>query len=362
MKVIFIPDYSKWNLYQKALANSLSKEGAEVSFSTSFRLFSVLSSVKNHWKPDILHIHWPHPFLLASSKGKTILKSVSFIGELLLLKLFGIKIVWSVHNIANLERKHRYLELFFSKLIARLCNKLIVHCPSAKKEVMDVYGMTKDSLIEVIPHGNYIHSYENIVSKTQARKKLQLSNEDTVFLSFGQIRPYKGVSELVDAFKKFNYLQAKLLIVGKPRNNEINDEIREKCDMDKNILLLFKFVPDDEIQIYMNAADVVVYTCHTSFFSPTQMPGGVILAMSFGKPVIAPAIGCIPDGLDSEGSILYNPLDKEGLLKVMHSILDKDTNNLIKMGKHNFELAKQLRWDEIAKRTCEVYRQLSKQV
>lgn len=357
MKVIFIPDYSKGNPYQRDLADSLLKEGAEVIFGIILRLFSVLISVKNHWKPDILHIHWQHPFLLARSRVKTILKSVSFIGELLTLKLFGIKIVWTVHNIVNLERKHSDLELFFSKLIARLCNKLIVHCPSAKNVVMDAYGVTRDSLIEVIPHGNYIHSHKNIVSKTQARKQLQLSNEDTVFLCFGQIRPYRGIPELVDAFKKFNYLQGKLLIVGKPFNNEIISEIREKCDMDKNILLIFKFVQFDEVQIYMNAADIVVYTCHTSFFSPCQMPGGVILAMSFGKPVIAPAIGCIPYVLDSKGNFLYDLSEKEGLLKAMKQALDAD---LKKMGEHNFELAKQLSWDEIGKRTYDVYQKCLK--
>jgi len=85
--------------------------------------------------------------------------------------------------------------------------------------------------------------------------------------------------------------------------------------------------------------------------------GAVILAMSFGKPIIAPAIGCIPDVLDSEGSILYDPSEKEGLLKAMKQALDA---NLKKMGEHNFELAKHLRWDEIAKRTYEVYQECLK--
>jgi hypothetical protein len=31
--------------------------------------------------------------------------------------------------------------------------------------------------------------------------------------------------------------------------------------------------------------------------------------------------------------------------------------NLRIMGEHNLEIAKKLRWDDIAKKTCEVYRQ-----
>lgn len=348
MKVIFIPDYSKGNPYQKALADSLSKERVEVSFSTNFRLYSVLSSVKNHWKPDILHVHWLHPFLLSSSRGKTILKSISFIGYLLKLKLFGIKIVWTVHNILSHEGEFSSLELFFSKILAKLCNKLIVHCPSAKREVMKVYGVS-DSSIAVIPHGNYIHSYKNVIGKAQARERLKISTE-IVFLYFGQIRPYKGIDELIDASEKLNFPKAELLIVGKPYNKEIAVDIKKKCK-NKNIKTIFKFITDDELQVYMNASDIVVLP-----YKDLLTSGAVILAMSFGKPIIAPAIGCISDILDDKSSFLYRS-EENGLLEAMQRALNTDVENLKSMGEHNFELAKQLEWSDIAKGTYEVYRE-----
>lgn len=350
IKVIFIPHFRE-NPYQKELADSLSKEGVSVSFGVISYLFSVLSSVKNHGKLDILHLHWLNPFLLASSRGKMILKSSSFIGELLILKLFGIKIVWTVHNIISREGKFSSLELFFSRLLTRLCNRIIVHSQLAKYEVEKAYRMAGDSQITIVPHGNYIHIYENIVSKAQARKRLQLDAEDIIFLYFGLIRPYKGVSELIEAFEKLNALQAKLLIVGKPLNNEITDEIREKCGVDKNIKLIFEFIPEYEVQIYMNAADIVVLPYRDILTS-----GAVMLAISFGKPVIVPAIGCIPDVLDIEGSFLYNTLEKDGLLEAMKLALKTDVENLRRMGEHNFELAKQFNWEDIAKRTHEVYK------
>lgn len=75
--------------------------------------------------------------------------------------------------------------------------------------------------------------------------------------------------------------------------------------------------------------------------------------MSFGKPVIAPAIGCVSDILDEKVSFLYHTGEK-GLLEAMQKALNAD---LPKLGKHNFELAKQLDWGDIAKKTCEVYRE-----
>lgn len=349
MKVLFIPDGRKGNPYQKALAGSLSKESVDVSFGTVFRLFSALRSAKNYWKPDILHLHWHHPFLLAGSVLKTIIKSVSFIGELLALKLFGIKIIWTVHNITSHEGRFSAVELFFSKLLAQICDKILVHSQFAKYEVQKMDGVIEDSQILVIPHGNYINSYENVIKRSKARNQLQIVTGDFLFLYFGQIRPYKGVSELINAFKKLDNPQATLLIAGKPCNNEISEDILKRCDKNENIKTIFEFIPDDEIQIYMNAVDVVVLPYRDILTS-----GAAILAMSFGRAVIAPAIGCMPDVLDKEGSFLYNPSEKNGLLTAMQRALGVD---LIKMGKHNFQLAKQLQWDDIARQTYQVYQE-----
>ncbi|MHA1401953.1 MAG: glycosyltransferase, partial [Candidatus Heimdallarchaeaceae archaeon] len=242
MKVIFIPNYSKGNPYQKALADSLSKEGVDVNFGIVSYLFSASRSVKNNWKPDILHLHWHHSFLLGGNAVKTLIKSVSFVSELLILKLFGIKIVWTVHNIANHEEKFKSMELFFSKILSQLCNKIIVHSPSAKKKVMEVYEANRNSSIVVIPHGNYINSYKNVVNKSKARNQLKIDIEDLVYLYFGLIRPYKGVSDLIKAFKKLNAPQAKLLIVGKPYNDEIVKNIRKLCNKNENIRTIFEFI------------------------------------------------------------------------------------------------------------------------
>jgi len=349
MKILFIPDERKSNPYQKALADSLSREGIHISFGTVFYLFSVLRLVKNYWKPDIIHLHWLDSFLLAGSTVKTILKSVSFIIELLILKLCGIRIVWTVHNIVNHEARFVCLELFFNKLIAQLSDKITVHSQSAKYKVMKAYRITKSSRIVVIPHGNYINSYENIVSKSETRNQLEIDIKDLVYLYFGRIKPYKGVPELINAFKELSISQVKLLIVGKPCGGEIVEKILSECSMDGNIKTVFECIPDNEIQIYMNAADVVVLPYRDILTS-----GAILLAMSFGKSIIAPAIGCIPDVLDRRGSFLYNPLEEDGLLKAMKQALSA---NLEKMGEHNFELAKQLRWDNIAKQIYKVYQE-----
>lgn len=354
MRVIFIPDYRNENSYQTNLSYSLSECGANIYFSdagTGGGLFALLKSVKRYWKIDILHIHWTHPFVTENSKIVSIIKSASFACELILLKLLGVKIVWTVHNITGHDSKFKFLESSFNRFLAKISNRLIVHCPSSKKEIEKLYG---DVPVVVIPHGNYIGQYKNIITSSQAREKLDISEEDIIFLYFGQIRSYKGIPELIYTFKKLRCQRSKMLIVGKPVDDKIVGDILDSCNGDDSVKTILKFIPDDDIQIYMNAADVVILPYKNILTS-----GTVILSMSFGKTIIAPKIRCIADTLDDKGSFLYSVTeDNFGLFDAMKHALREDRETLISMGKYNLELAKQFGWREVGKRTYDTYQEL----
>ena len=345
MKVTFIPDYRNLNSYQTNLSNSISKQDVSINFN--------LGSIIKYWKPDIVHIHWTYPYMIANSRLKTIIKSTSFICVLIMLKLFGIKIVWTVHNIVDHEGKFRSTELFFTKFLAKLSNRMIVHCHAAKLEVIKVYGKDDSSVI-VIPHGNYIGKYKNVMNSREARNKFNINEEDTVFLYFGQIRAYKGIPELIDAFNKLENKKAKLFIVGKPLDEDI--VIKILSNRNGNIETVLKFIPDDDIQIYMNAADIVVLP-----FKDILTSGSAILSMSFGKPIIAPEVGCITETVDKKGSFLYSTEKAEktenGLLDAMQTVLGTDRMILMDMGRYNFRLVEQFGWDGVGKKTYSLYQE-----
>lgn len=344
MKVVFIPDYRNDNSYQTYLSNSLAQQGVHVNFNHGGFL-SILRSVIKYWKPDILHIHWTRSFMIADSKIMTIIKSICFICELLILKLFRIKIIWTVHNIVDHEGDFRPIESLFTKFFAKLCDRLIVHCHSVKSLIQDTYG--KDLHIAVVPHGNYM-DLKNTITLQDARKKLNIDMDDTVFLYFGRIRLYKGLPELIETFKKLNSQKVKMLIVGKSFNDQITVDIKNLCKDDIRIKNILEFIPNDDIQIYTNAANVVVLP-----FRDILTSGSIILSMSFGKPIVAPKIGCIKDTLDDKGSFLYT---ENNLMDAMQRVLNTDRKTLQDMGKHNFGLAEEFGWDKIAERTHDVYR------
>lgn len=341
----FVP-YWPENPYQDELSKHLEAYGVKVEKET-FLKSAFHHIIFRHYKPDILHLHW-----LPSFTGSIIslLRLIAFVTRLFVLRMLGLRIVWTIHNLLPHEVKYTKIDWFMRKIISRLTHVLIVHTGTAKKEIIETWHLKDDANIFIVPHGNYIDSYENKIDRTTARKQLGICNSKMVMLFLGAIRPYKGVLRLIDAFKVLRDKRTHLIIAGKPLNDdEFTSAIRRKIQGCDNIKFAPGFIPEDRIQVYMNASDIVVFP-----YQAVLTSGAVILAMSFGKPVIAPAIGCIPDVLDGEGSILYDPSERDGLLKGMRRALD---GNLEKMGKHNLESAKQLRWESIAKKTHKIYRE-----
>ena len=70
----------------------------------------------------------------------------------------------------------------------------------------------------------------------------------------------------------------------------------------------------------MNAADVVVLPFAQVLTSSRRLTP----ALSFGKPVIAPRMGCLPELLTDDLGILYNPGDPQALGRALEAIRGRD--------------------------------------
>jgi glycosyltransferase involved in cell wall biosynthesis len=353
-RIIHIPSYQTGNPYQRLLLDNLKRFRLDVRHGRIVEFFSmvnisVLFNVVRNFRVDIIHLHWLHPFLIGNSRVKTIVKSLLFISQLLIVKIFGIKLVWTVHNLKNHENRYTETELLFSRVVAQLADAIIAHCEAAKQDIQRVFNVRRKDKIVVIPHGSYSNVYKNTISQEEARNRLNLLPTDLTFLFLGKIRPYKGALELIDSFRKLENNYAKLIIAGKPRP-QLVELLRKKAEGDSNIRLILSFIPDDEIQIYMNAADIMILPYRDILTS-----GAVILGMSFGKAIIAPYLGCIPEILDSSGSFFYDPDEQDGLLNVMKRAMVSRAR-LREMGNYNLGLGEKPDWRDIAASTYRVYK------
>lgn len=343
---VFAPYWDIGNPYQDELSRHLAIHGVKVQKSPSLKT-AFHRIIYRRDKPDILHLHW-----LPSFTGSVIslLRLIAFMTRLFILRIIGLRVVWTVHNLIPHEAKYPKIDLSIRKIVSRLSHVLIVHGDMAKKEIIATWHLKDGENIFVVPHGNYVGCYENKVDQTAARAQLAVPNSKIVILFLGGIRPYKGVLELIDTFKALRDERAHLVIAGRPLNEELTSAIRSKIQGYDNIEFVPGFVAEDQMQVYMNASDIVVFPYRTVLTS-----GSVVLAMSFGRPCIAPRVGCITDVLDDVGAFLYGPGEKGGLLWAMRCAIDR-RDDLRCMGEHNRKLAERWDWNSVAEKTIKVYR------
>ena len=345
-RVVFMPWWPT-NPYQDLLTGHLEALGARVT--GAYGTFSLPFSVVRR-RADILHLHAPYRAALASSAPKAALKLAIFLVGLAVLRLTGVKLVWTVHDLRNHENWYPRLDRVCTVLVARLCHAIIVHCETAGRGVAGALPRGGREKVYTVPHGNYVGYYEDEVGWAEAREALGISGSEVVLLFFGLIRAYKGVPELIDAFGRSCREGARLLIVGRMANEELAETIGRQVAGHEDIELVLGFVDDDRVQVYMNACDAVVLPYRNILTS-----GSVLLAMSFGKACIAPRAGCIGDVLDDSGAFLYDANEEDGLRRAIDRAI-RQRDDLPRLGAHNRKLAEQWSWDRIAGMTFDVYR------
>lgn len=346
IKVVHIPDGRKGNPYQELLAQGLKSNNVDVRFIPNGFKSLLLSAFKNN--ANVLHIHWIHSYIIGGSMLKTIIKGLTFIFILLVFKIKKIRIFWTVHNLKNHENKQLSLELFFSRLIARLADVLLVHGENGILPVCTTFKVKREK-IRIIPHGNYEGVYNSNADTGAIRKKLGISKEDLVLLYFGQIREYKGIPELVVAFNKVN-TNARLIIAGKPYLDETKTYIGQLCLRNPRIITFLKFIPDNELAELLKVADVVILPYRDIFTS-----GSLLLALTFGRPVITPRIGLIPEYVDNSCAFLYDPKDRDGLYKALLQVL-KCRSKLEIMSRDALTRAKRFSWEHIGTKLADLYK------
>lgn len=323
--------FDRMNPYQRALADALGQLGVRVSLQP-FR-WHVLSQMRN---ASVLHIHWTHG-LVNSSLWRFMLGFPYLALQLLLLRARGRRIVWTVHNLQNHEKRNLWRDRLITLLIGHAANSVVVHGERARHAVQKHFriGLHK---IASIPHGNYIGIYPNTISPVEARSRLRIPADSRVFLFLGNIRPYKGVETLIETFRAITDPNAVLVIAGRPIDAATEARIRDLSNSDARIRIETGFVKEEEIQVYMQAANVVVLP-----YKDVLTSGAVLLAMSFGRACIAPRLGTITDYLDDRGAFLYDPDDPAGLSKALQEALERSEQTKT-MGKHNLQKAEACSW------------------
>jgi glycosyltransferase involved in cell wall biosynthesis len=169
-----------------------------------------------------------------------------------------------------------------------------------------------------------------------------------VFAFIGGIRPNKGIERLISAFQEVDDDRFRLLIAGRPWEPTAHiNKLAMLAERDARIQFTPHWIADEDMQLYYNAADVIVMP-----FASVLTSSSTILAMSFGKPVVVPAMGSLVDVVTSDVGLTYDPEDPGALKRALLLSLSLD---LDEMGRAGLQKVEGDTWERFVGETLAVY-------
>ncbi len=204
--------------------------------------------------------------------------------------------------------------------------------------------------IHVIPHGAFDY-LTRLPDERPLPPELE-GPERPVILSFGVIRPYKGIDVLLEAFAEID--DAELWIVGRPLDMDVAELQRLAKAAPGRVRFVTRYVADAEVPAIMRAADIVVLP-----YRDVDQSGVLYTALAFGKPIVASAVGGFPETLQAHGAgRLVAPGDPDALAAVLRELLRQPEQRERLAAAALAAANGPYSWDAVARRTLALYRQL----
>lgn len=335
LRVGLFPFGGKLNPYTTLIGQCLDQAGVGWQAIQDTKIFPIRRAVGQ--PIDILQMYWPSNLYHSSTRLGTWAKRIMFADGLRCLRKFTF--VYSVENLLPHDSANASLDKAFVQRIVDHADGLIVMAQASQRIFSETYRVPNRVVWGSIPHCNYIGWYPNSVSREEARARLGLKPSQRVLLSLGRIAGYKGLSSLVEAFAEANVPDSVLVVAGRPQSQSALAEVEQAVNAltrgkHCQVRLVPQFIPDDDLQVFYNAADAAALA-----YSDIPMnPGSVILAMSFGSCVWAAHKGASPELVGQRAFFGYADGDRAGMVRSLKDMLSRD--DLRERGQEALERAK----------------------
>ena len=269
---------------------------------------------------------------------------------LIILKIRRKKIVLTVHNVVSHEKS--VLDYLLNKSILHFGDAWIVHSVN-NQETLAKYCSLPSRKIHVIPMPVHDMYQKNGVGRDQTRKKLKIPDCAKVILSFGNIRPYKGIDKLIEALPRImrTVPDIHLLIAGQVWGSweEPYGQLVDRLGLKNHVTVLPDYLPMSQVADVFQASDLVALPY--LYFDAQSGVGNTALA--FNLPLVVTRVGGLPDLVDDERAICEPGCD-EALADVIARIF-LDRRLYTKLRNDSHALSQKYSWRSACELTREVY-------
>lgn len=267
-------------------------------------------------RPKIFHILWHNKIELLD---RTLVMGF--------YKLLGKRLIFTAHNVNAGKRdgNDSVWNRFSLASQYRLADHIFVHTELMKNELMKEFRVPA-AKVTVIPFGINNTLPTSDISKAGARQNLGIGSSDKAVLFFGNIAPYKGVEHLAAAMVKLirHDPSYRLVIAGRTKGaEEYWTQIRQSladADVSHRVIEKIEYVPDEAVETYFKACDLLVLPYKHIFQS-----GVLFLGYSFGLSVVAADVGALKEEIiPGRTGLVCKPCDASDLAEKISEYFSSD--------------------------------------
>jgi beta-1,4-mannosyltransferase len=313
-------------------------------------LFSLILRIRG---ARIVHIQWLYSFKLHWVQGKISKTFIQYWFYLwvISLKICRVKIVYTVHNILPHEVIFKNDKKLFKYLEDSADFLILLNERSFKSYSRFYSGKT----MSLIPEGPVV--MPTTQKRMEHRSHLKVVESKKLIVLTGNLRPYKGLSSLLEGASVLpNTLAIRVAGFADRRfEEELQLSLSGLKAQNIDIDIAFGRLTDDDFGAYLNSAD---FFCVP--FKDINNSESINSALCAGLPVIVPII----DSLDwvPKGARIDIPYDFEGnfdfkeLFQSLTKLGEEERNS---MHKAALDWASSLSWKHAARQHVNIYKELN---
>lgn len=279
------------------------------------------------WRPDAVIVQWWHPFFAPA------LFAICATARL----RRGTRIVFVCHNVLPHERSG--VDVLLARIAFSTAHAFVVQSEEDRRALARVRPGARVAL-RPMPLFDFFGT--GTLSREAARAAVG-EGDGPLLLFFGLVRSYKGVRHLIEAMPLVRErVPARLLVVGEfYEDDRPYRALVERLGLGGCVRFVDRYVPNEEVERYFAAADLVVLP----YLSATQSAVAPI-AIALDRPVVVTSVGGLPEAVaEGRTGFVVPPGDARAIARAVVSFFEEGW--AARMAPHFAEEKRRFSWEAL---------------
>ncbi|KJL29522.1 glycosyltransferase [Microbacterium oxydans] len=214
---------------------------------------------------DVLHVHWPELLVGGHRLSGRIARRILTAVFLVRARLTGVAIVRTLHNLERPSDMAK-IDLALLDAVDRLTTLTIT--------LNDDTPLPEGHARRTILHGHYRDWFASYPTPEAIDGRMGY---------VGLIRRYKGVEQLIEAFRALDADGSSLSVAGRPSTDDLEAELIGLAGDDARVEFHFRFLDDAELVARISEAEFIVLP-----YRHMHNSGTALAALSVGRAILVP--------------------------------------------------------------------------